>query len=226
MSGNKYLSLEDYDGTLYGILPDYSHRHYIASPGGIDSLTHHWSGGLFGRGTRVVDAYSGTGDRYISGVYGNMYTPSSHADVHSLYIGPHSSRTDDTTMNGDSYYFDEKKNSNLKTVENFTKLDSDIELIAPPTILSSEDKKIIRDVNSPASKTKKVIKKVRDSKVKIAIWVGLIVIFVILEFLWGESIRSFLVEQGFTVSWSIYAIYAMIATIIFTVYINMSGILN
>lgn len=109
---SKYLTLNQYDGSLGG-----THAHTgpheippagyydVASPGGLASIQHHWTHGLFGKPEQVYDAYAGTGDRYIAGEYGNLYKPRSHASVYDLYRGPSSNATEYQTFSGEPYYW-------------------------------------------------------------------------------------------------------------------------
>lgn len=82
MSKDAYQSLTTYSGDLYGIKPSYQGIEYdfevpanlvVASPGGIDSRTGHYTKGFYGRGNTSSDIYAGQGPRYIGGVYGNLY---------------------------------------------------------------------------------------------------------------------------------------------------------
>lgn len=82
MSKDAYQSLTTYNGDLYGIKPSYQGIEYdfevpanlvVASPGGIDSRTGHYTKGFYGRGNTSSDIYAGQGPRYIGGIYGNLY---------------------------------------------------------------------------------------------------------------------------------------------------------
>jgi hypothetical protein len=82
MSKDAYQSLTTYNGDLYGVKPSYQGIEYdyeipsnlvVASPGGIDSRTGHYTKGFYGRGNTSSDVYAGQGPRYIDGVYGNLY---------------------------------------------------------------------------------------------------------------------------------------------------------
>jgi hypothetical protein len=105
MSGQKYLPLNKYDGTLTGLVRYPAGPDDVASPGGLATIQHHWTRGMFGRPEYTTDVYAGTGDRYIYGEYGNLYRPNSHADINSFYRGPKSQATENTTINGDPYYW-------------------------------------------------------------------------------------------------------------------------
>jgi hypothetical protein len=98
MSGkNTYQPISSYDGTLYG-QPRYQGIEYnaqiaddtvIGSPGGVDSVMHHYTGGMWGRGNSSADIYAGQQQRYISGVYGNLYqTGHGAADFLAMYPRP------------------------------------------------------------------------------------------------------------------------------------------
>jgi hypothetical protein len=76
-----YQKLEQYRGSLYGA-PTYKGLEYdwevpdnmtVESPGGASSIHHHWTKGFYGRGNTSSDIFAGQGDRYIDGIYGNLY---------------------------------------------------------------------------------------------------------------------------------------------------------
>ena len=105
MSGKRYLTLNEYDGALTGLLPNPAGPNDVPSPGGLSSIDHHWTHGLFGAPERVTDVYAGTGERYIYGPYGNLYTPNAHGNTYDDYRGPHSDRTEYETLHGDPYFW-------------------------------------------------------------------------------------------------------------------------
>lgn len=70
-----------YDSTLYG-KPEYRGIEYdwevpdnlvVGSPGGVSTIHHHYTHGFYGRGNTSSDIYAGQGERYNSGIYGNLY---------------------------------------------------------------------------------------------------------------------------------------------------------
>jgi hypothetical protein len=103
----RYLTLNSYNGALGGIQPNPAGPNDTPSPGGLSSIDHHWTHGLFGWPEQVTDAYAGTGDRYIYGQYGNMYTPNAHTDLYTDYHGPHTDRTEYRDLHGDPYFWNE-----------------------------------------------------------------------------------------------------------------------
>lgn len=103
---SRYLSLNYYNGSLGGLQEKPAGSNDVPSPGGMSSLEHHWSHGLFGPPVTVTDAYAGTGDRYISGSYGNMYIPNAHESLYDDYRGPLSDRTEYTNTRGDPYFWE------------------------------------------------------------------------------------------------------------------------
>lgn len=82
---NAYKKVEGYSGSLYqDFNPSYRGIEYdfevpdnlvIGSPGGVDSVRHHYTKGFYGRGNTSSDIYAGQQRRYISGEYGNLYNP-------------------------------------------------------------------------------------------------------------------------------------------------------
>lgn len=88
-----YQTLEKYKGDMYGDaryqgieydweVPD---NLVVASPGGVDSIHHHWTKGFNGRGNASSDIYAGQGQRYNAGIYGNLYQTGQEAGQHMGY---------------------------------------------------------------------------------------------------------------------------------------------
>ena len=93
MNDGKFQSIGKYDGslsgrqnqndnsTLYG-QPEYRGIEYdwevpnnlvVGSPGAVSTIHHHYTHGFYGRGNTSSDLYAGQGERYNSGIYGNLY---------------------------------------------------------------------------------------------------------------------------------------------------------
>ncbi len=102
---SKYLNMNQYDGSLGGQQPNPAGRHDVSSPGGLSSIQHHWTHGMFGTPEVSADVYGGTGNRYIAAEYGNLYQPASHGYVHSMYYGPDTQKTKYTTLEGEPYFW-------------------------------------------------------------------------------------------------------------------------
>lgn len=102
---SKYLNMNQYDGSLGGQQPNPAGRHDVSSPGGLSSIQHHWTHGMFGTPEVSADVYGGTGNRYIAAEYGNLYQPASHGYVHSMYYGPDTQKTEHTTLEGEPYFW-------------------------------------------------------------------------------------------------------------------------
>lgn len=111
MSNHKYLNFDQYNGSLGGLQEYPAGPYDVASPGGMSSMNHHWTNGFYGKPERTYDVYAGTGDRYISGEYGNLYTPNSHASINDIYGGPQTAQTDYQTLSGDPYYWNNSSSS-------------------------------------------------------------------------------------------------------------------
>ena len=189
---NKYLSLNSYDGTLYGIEPTHF-RGYSAlelpsdeplSPGGLSTIRHHWTGGMDNDITS--DVFAGTGDRYIAGEYGNIYK-NGHASVHQVYKGPHTNITENTNLSGKPYYWDTTNSGQ----ENFTNMD--FELIENPE--PQRVSKVSR-VKTQNPKPQEVFTSVEDLADNSAFYFSVLtLIFVIIVAgFWHDSIRKF-IEQ-------------------------------
>ena len=82
-----YQTLDKFSGNLYGE-PRYEGLEYdfevpdnlvVGSPGGVDTIHHHWTKGFNGRGNASSDIYAGQGERYNAGVFGNLYNTGQEA---------------------------------------------------------------------------------------------------------------------------------------------------
>lgn len=102
---HRYLNFDQYNGSLGGLQEYPAGPYDVASPGGMSSMYHHPTQGFYGRPERNYDVYAGTGERYISGEYGNLYEPNSHASINDYYGGPQTAQTDNQTLSGDPYYW-------------------------------------------------------------------------------------------------------------------------
>lgn len=206
MNGKKYLTLDQYDGSLGGIETNNFYPHQFPTEGGVSSIYNHWSHGLFGKPEQITDAYAGTGDRYISGEYGNMYKPDSHGNTYDNYRGPHSDKTETTTISGTPYFWNQKKSS-TDNIESF----SNIEILEP---LTSNEIKTIKTMESGG---------LNISSLKIIVVVILIVVGLNL---WSETIHYYIqqsLNSSGKLTWVRLAIYATIATIVATLFIKISN---
>ena len=91
---NPYQNLTRYEGTMYG-KPRYASAEFdwevpdnllVGSPGGVSSIHHHWTRGFNGRGNTSGDIFAGQGQRYNSGIYGNLYQTGQEASQHMGYF--------------------------------------------------------------------------------------------------------------------------------------------
>lgn len=101
----RYQSFQEIDGTLFGRQETPPGPYDVSSPSGLATIQHHYSQGMFGPNQITTDVYSGTGERYIDGEYGNLYKPHDHASITDYYNGPQSARTEYTTLGGRPYYW-------------------------------------------------------------------------------------------------------------------------
>ncbi len=90
---SSHQSLQNYTGSLQGDVR-YSGIEYdyevpdnlvVSSPGGVSSIHHHYTKGFYGRGDASADIYGGQGQRYNSGIYGNLYNSGQTAPQHMGY---------------------------------------------------------------------------------------------------------------------------------------------
>jgi hypothetical protein len=235
MSGKKYLTLNEYDGTLSGINSNNFDPQLFPTEGGISAIHNHWTRGLFGRPEQVIDAYAGTGDRYISSPYGNLYIPNSHTNTYDNYRGPSSDITEKTTIHGNPYFWDEKKSSHIQksNIESF----SNVEILEPFDLktLPSKDSntKFTPKQNDKKPETHLVPQSTpinfdspdedSDSLFTVKI-VVIIAILVVCLHLWGETIHTFLKQEltsGKGLPWSRIAMYSIIVSMLAIVSIKM-----
>jgi hypothetical protein len=107
MNNSNYQGMESYDGSLAGRqLKDYNStlqrnpewqgieydwevpdNQVIASPGGVSSVHHHYTKGFYGKGNMSSDIFAGQGERYTSGLYGNLYQ-TGHESSQAYYENP------------------------------------------------------------------------------------------------------------------------------------------
>lgn len=250
----RYLPLNDYDGSLIGLQSNPAGPYDVPSPGGLASMQHHWSHGLFGPPERVVDVYAGTGDRYVHGEYGNMYVPNSHANVYNNYRGPHSDRTENSTIRDDPYYWNEKKSSQTKGIENFE--NSTMELIEDvsqqtkqqakqqASLVVSKPPPIQKNItkNAPSSdftKFTELASLTDPSLISISepkgpstsssrTIIAIVIIFILIcGKLWEETLHNFIIQRlsgGKEISWVRYGIYATLATILLITIVHFADI--
>lgn len=58
----------------------------LASPGGLASTAHHWTGGFYGKGGSSSDKFIGRkNDPYLSGEYGNLYSSHDNKDLQDSF---------------------------------------------------------------------------------------------------------------------------------------------
>ena len=92
---SNYQNISDYRGSLYGEIRHEGIEYdwqvpddlVMASPGGVAATEHHWTKGFNGRGNTSGDWYAGQGERYVAGVYGNLYETGQEAGQHMGYYG-------------------------------------------------------------------------------------------------------------------------------------------
>lgn len=208
-----YLTLNRYDGSITGLQDTPAGPNDIVSPGGLATIQHHWSQGMGGIGDRTPDVFAGTGERYPSGIYGNLYHPDSHGSVHERHYGPHTINTEDKTLSNQPYHWQTKTPS---TVENFTEIKTEpIELLDDPTDTTSKPQ------SSAVSSSS-------NSRTISAYFLLLIFLIAFITFdFWSEAVHRFIhqkLNKGMKASWKQYTLYAIVATMIFLITIYFVGI--
>jgi len=207
---SKYLKLNDYNGSLHGLKSYPAGPEDVSSPGGLATIQHHWTHGMGGKGDLTPDVFAGTGDRYISGEYGHMYHPESHASVHDRYSGPYTDLTKNSKLNGQPYYWESKKNN----VEGFTtNISGDFDLIEGVEENKSSPTQFTNVENMDDNKKVNKNKNLNRSTAYILLFIFLIAF--IAFGMWTETAHKFLKYfHGGKVSWKTYLIYSIVATLI------------
>jgi hypothetical protein len=88
----------------------------IASPGGVSSVHHHHTKGFYGRGNMSSDIFAGQGERYNSGVYGNLYQKG-HESSQTYYGNPPPDKQYWNNMEPSSYSYSQIQEPSLNNYE-------------------------------------------------------------------------------------------------------------
>ena len=216
----RYLTLDEYNGSITGMQPLPAGPGDVSSPGGLGTLYHHWTKGLGGPGDVTPDVFAGTGERYPHGEYGNLYTPASHSTVNDYYHGPDWGRTQNTTLAGQPYYWMTTENG---VRENFTQIpsgpqstkiepDASFELIEQDPIDSADLVPLI-PVNKPITVQ------------PILMMFAFLLMFIVFDF-WAQTTHRFLdkIHKGADVPWTRYFLYSICATLVALLVMYLLGI--
>ena len=229
-----YQNLNTYAGSLYGE-PRYQGIEYdwevpdnltIGSPGGVDSVRHHWTKGFYGRGNTSSDLYAGQDYRYISGIYGNLYNTGQQASENLGYYNAPPDNQYWTNEVPQQYLNSQGQNAvwaptsgmnnssfNSNKVEKYQKkVDNDNIKDDFDLLDGSEDS----SVETSSDKT-------------IPVWViflFLLFLFIAFDF-WAEASHRFVSQYfhgGGVPSWQRSVLYATIVTVVFSLVIWLSGV--
>lgn len=223
---SRYLALDYYNGTLDGVQNNYYGERGLRvdknlSPGGLSTLQHHWTEGLGGPGDITPDVFAGTGDRYNSGVYGDLYIPKSHSAVNEVYKGPHTNLTKDKTLSGKSYYWNPPKKGQKEGFKHMKDVTGDFELIKNSPMMPNP-KEYLKKHHEVENFTTDVSEWGDDS----AFYFSLFVMafgFVIVGF-WHDSIRKF-IEQYLNnsqfITWQKHGLYSIGLTVVFLIFLKL-----
>jgi hypothetical protein len=226
---SRYLTLDYYNGTLDGVQNNYYGERGLRvdknlSPGGLSTLQHHWTEGLGGPGDITPDVFVGTGDRYKSGVYGNLYIPESHAAVHEVYKGPHTNLTENKTLSGKSYYWKPPKKGQkegFKPMKHIKDTNRDFELIKDSPMMPNP-KEYLKNHNLREDFTTDVSKWGDSSAFYFSLFV--MVFGLVIAGFWHDSLRKF-IEQYLNnsqfITWQKYGLYSVGLTILFLVFLKL-----
>lgn len=221
----QHQKISEYTGNLYGT-PHYQGIEYdwevpdnevIGSPGGVSSIHHHYTKGFYGKGNTSSDVYAGQGQRYNSGLYGNLYQSGQEASQAMGYYPAapdyqywqnqepqqysHSHQPGEAPLPGSPIMgFPQKEDFDF---------DPSFELI-------DSDEYPMKDGSEVSIQT------------KISPWVVLLIIFVIfiVFYLWAKAGDRFMVKylhDGKRPSWKRLVVYSLIATVILGLILYLSG---
>lgn len=211
----------------------------VSSPGGIDSITGHWTHGMYGRANSSSDWFAGQGQAYISGNFGNMYQPGQTSTYEmSMYPqpsdlpywsnmtpqapSPYGSNFEPSIVPPTSYQ-DPRTSSVFptsipSTVENFTPSADSVPLISPEKLreVGEEIKKELPNLPKVAfiSRTNPLV-----------IMVLLLIVFIVFD-MWSIAGQLFISQHfhgGKKPSWKNMLLYAVIVTGIFAFFLWLSG---
>ncbi len=258
MSKDAYQSITTYSGDLYGIKPSYQGIEYdfevpsnlvVASPGGVDSRTGHYTKGFYGRGNSSSDVYAGQGPQYIDGVYGNLYQSGQTSSQAMGYYPanqdyqfyqnytPQEYIKDPTSIGYEASWMPEKRlhegadpphnisftssNQNLSIKEGFERVaDDSFEVIGE---------------TSPAMHTQNIESFETSGEIIIPVysnswfWLMLgIMLFSLFIFMWVQSARGFIVEKfnkSNNLSWALYGFWSVVVFVILAFMIWAQGII-
>ena len=210
----KYLTLNNYDGSITGFGENPAGPNDIASPGGLASIHHHWTQGMGGLGDRTSDVFAGTGERYPAGVYGSLYEPNSHSSIHQRHYGPHTVDTQETTLSGQPYHWQSKSTNSKRDpiVENYTDI-SNFDLV---------DEQIRQDVAVTTGGAETGV----DTISAYFMLVLFLVAYITFEF-WSESVHLFIqqyINKGVKTTWKQYLALAVVATVTFLLFLTAMDI--
>lgn len=201
--------MDQYNGTLSGI-PRYDGIEFnpvipdelvVASPGGVASQIHHHIGSMYSPNNSVSDVYAGQGNRYIAGLYGNMYQFGHEAGQAKGY---YSDAPDKNYRHSDLNIETPVDGGESTKVEGYS---SDIEYIEET--LSDKDDRIDSVVITP--------------------WIAFILFifgFVAFSF-WTTTLYTFIktyVHAGTKMTWQIQGMWSLALTVLFVILAYASGV--
>jgi len=227
-----YKSIDDYSGSLYGRVQEDGIEYdwevpdnlVIGTPGGVSTIHHHYTKGFDGRGNTSSDIYGGQGDRYISGMYGNLYESGQTAPQELGYYpkAPDTKFWNNQTSPQTSYTYSSSNLSKFSrdpipsTSSPLNEIDDSFEMIdslsdeqTPPLVENFEFTKKDETVYSPA-----------------ALFIIFLLVFIVFS-LWAETGLLFINQtfhKGKTPSWKSSLLYTSIITLILILILWAVGI--
>nr|QBK86549.1 MAG: uncharacterized protein LCMAC102_03440 [Marseillevirus LCMAC102] len=255
---NNYQTLEKYSGSLYG-RPQYEGIEYdwevpdnlvVGSPGGVDTIHHHYTKGFNGRGNTSSDVYAGQGQRYNAGVFGSLYQTGQEAGQSMGYYpaapdyqfwqnqepqqyayshGEASTWAPSMKIYEDPGAYEtqpgEYQKKTLEKQEGFQHEETDFELIEQSDVTPLQNQ--IRTVEINQEEIEQKQKMVISTNISPwLLFLFFLLAFVVFDF-WTEAGHSFIRHQlhkGDYPSWTRAVLYAGIITVIFGLVIYLAGV--
>lgn len=229
-----YKSIDDYSGSLYGRVQEDGIEYdwevpdnlVVGTPGGVSTVHHHYTKGFDGRGNTSSDIYGGQGDRYIAGVYGNLYGLGQTAPQELGYYpkAPDTKYWNNETSPQTSYTYSSSNLSNFSrdpypsNSSPLNEIDDSFELIG-----SLEDEQ-----KPPLVENFKLIEKDDNTTTysPAALFIIFLLVFIVFS-LWAETGLLFMnqkIHKGKTPSWKTSLLYTSIITLVLILILWAIGI--
>lgn len=228
-----YKTIDDYSDSLYGRIQNDGIEYdwevpdnlTVGTPGGVSTIHHHYTKGFDGRGNSSSDIYGGQGDRYISGIYGNLYTSGQTAPQDLGYYpkAPDNKYWNNQTSPQTSYTYSSSNVKNFSsdppqyTSSPLEEIDDSFELIN--SLNEEQTPPLVENFELP-------LKKDETTYSPAALFIIFLLVFIVFS-LWAETGILFMNQQihkGKTPSWKKSLMYTAIITLLLILVLWSIGI--